>query len=120
MTDDIIKQVPYILENPVIIMRSRTVGGRITMFGDVKDASGNMVLAALELNPTSRTGAQIEAIKVASAYGKEGNINNFINKSEILYVDQDKKEPLIGSASIGSNCRYLLANMVLRKILTQR
>lgn len=38
---------------------------------------------ALELNPTDRGGKNLNVIKVASAYGKEKNLQNFINKSKI-------------------------------------
>ena len=46
---------------------------------------------ALELNPTDRGGKSLNVIKVASAYGKEKNLHNFINKSKILYVEPNKE-----------------------------
>ena len=49
------------------------------------------MLVALELNPTDRGGKNLNVIKVASAYGKEKNLQNFINKSKILYVEPNKK-----------------------------
>ena len=52
MTDDVIKQVPHILEDPILVMKSKTVEGRLTIFGEVYDKSGAPVLAVLELNPT--------------------------------------------------------------------
>ena len=91
MTDSIIKQVPNILENPIIVMESNTVSGRLVLFGDVYDSKNNPVLVALELNPTDRGGKNLNVIKVASAYGKEKNLQNFINKSKILYVEPNKK-----------------------------
>ncbi len=38
MTDGILKQVPNILENPIIVMESNTVKGRYVLFGDVYDS----------------------------------------------------------------------------------
>lgn len=38
MTDEIIKQVPSVIEDPIIVMESKTVPGRITMFGELADA----------------------------------------------------------------------------------
>lgn len=113
MTDIIIKQVPNILENPIIVMKSNTVNGRLVLFGDVYDSKNNPVLVALELNPTDRGGKSLNVIKVASAYGKEKNLQNFINKSKILYVEPNKKRthmwlkvnrlqlPLLSSSTYG-------------------
>ena len=113
MTDSIIKQVPNILENPIIVMESNTVNGRLVLFGDVYDSKNNPVLVALELNPTDRGGKNLNVIKVASAYGKEKNMQNFINKSKILYVEPNKKRthmwlrvnrlqlPLLSSSTYG-------------------
>ncbi len=71
------------------------------------------MLVALELNPTDRGGKSLNVIKVASAYGKEKNLQNFINKSKILYVEPNKKRthmwlrvnrlqlPLLSSSTYG-------------------
>ena len=72
-------------------MESNTVNGILVLFGDVYDSKNNPVLVALELNPTDRGGKSLNVIKVASAYGKEKNLQNFINKSKILYVEPNKK-----------------------------
>ncbi len=90
MTESVIKQVPNILEDPVLIMESHTVSGRITLFGEVYDAAGAPVLAVLELNPTDTNGHALNIIKIASAYGKDTNPQGLINKSKILYVDANK------------------------------
>ena len=41
MSDEIIKRVPSVIENPIIVMESKTVPGRITMFGELADADGD-------------------------------------------------------------------------------
>lgn len=89
MTDEIIKQVPNILENPIIIMQSKTVNKRITLFGEVYANYNHPVLVALELYP-SRNNIAIDEIKIASAYQKN-NAQALINSSTILYVDRNKK-----------------------------
>lgn len=88
MTDSVIKQVPHILESPVIIMRSKQSDSRITMFGEVYDQNEKPVLGVIELHPT-RNGIAVDEFKVASAYGKD-NAQRFINSSEILYVEPNK------------------------------
>lgn len=89
MTDNVIKQVPNILENPIIVMRSKSAQTRLTMFGEVY-VDSKPILAVLELEPTGRNGLKLDEIKIASAYGKD-NAQNFINNSDVLYVENDKK-----------------------------
>ena len=91
MSIDILKQVPQIIEDPIIIMESKqNVGNRITMFGEVYDTAGTPVLAVVELEPTSRQGAlQMDTMKLVSSYGKK-NSQNLINTSKILYLDPNK------------------------------
>ncbi|WP_418830844.1 LPD23 domain-containing protein, partial [Ruminococcus sp.] len=91
INDAIIKQVPQVIENPVIILRSVQKNSRLTMFGEVYDLNGKPVMAVLELSPVNAKGEiMLDEIKLVSAYGKDG-IQSFINKSEILYIDADKK-----------------------------
>lgn len=92
MTDDVIKRVPEILENPVLIMESLTVPGRITLYGEVTDAKGIPVLVAVELNPSGKNGRILDMAKVASAYGRKGKnaTQSLIDRSPILYVDPNK------------------------------
>ena len=91
----------------------KAVNGRLVLFGDVYHSKNNPVLVALELNPTDRGGKNLNVIKVANAYGKEKNLQNFINKSKILYVEPNKKRthmwlrvnrlqlPLLSSSTYG-------------------
>lgn len=90
MTADVIKNVPQILEHPILVMQSQTVANRITIYGEVMDAEGSPVLVALELRPQDKRGEILDFAKIASAYGKR-NAQNAINTSEILYVDPNKK-----------------------------
>lgn len=91
MTDTVIKQVPNILENPILVMESKTKEGRLTLFGEVYDQKNEPVLAVLLLNPTDRGGNSINILKVASAYGKDTNPQGLIDNSKILYVEPNKK-----------------------------
>lgn len=89
MTDDVIKAVPQLLEDPVIVMQSNTVANRIVMLGEVYDAAGNPVLVALELKPTGKNAGIQDFTKIASAYGKR-NIQGMLDTSDILYLDPNK------------------------------
>lgn len=90
MTRDVIKQVPEILENPVIVMPSKNSDSRIVMFGEVMDANGEPVTTILELQPTGKSGQIMDLNVVASAYGKDGNPARFIQSSGVLYLDPNK------------------------------
>lgn len=87
MTDSIIKQVPNVLENPVLITQSMTSTNRIVVLGELYDENGHPIVAALELKPNGRVE---NFVKVASAYSKD-SLQNFIRQSDILYIDPNKK-----------------------------
>lgn len=101
MSDDIIKSIPEILENPTLILKSQAKNNkaqsRKVIFGEVKDTKGNPVLVALELNPYENKNNIDKIYKVASAYGKEnlGTIQKWIsNEKNILYIDKQKNRTI--------------------------
>ena len=94
MTREIIKQVPQVLESPIVVLHSDTsrnadYASRIYMFGEVYDQTGKPVDVSLELLPTSRGGLKMDNIVVTSAYGKK-NVQGLLNRDEILYIDPNK------------------------------
>lgn len=96
MTKEILKQVPQVLEHPIIVLHSDTsrnadYASRIFMYGDVKDAAGKPVNVSLELLPTDRNGLIVDNIAVLSAYGHESYRAGKVVQGEILYVDPDTK-----------------------------
>lgn len=108
MTAGIIKQVPQVLEHPIVILHSsekigkqqgKNYGGRVYMFGEVYDTTGKLVSVSLELRPTSQKGLLMDNIVITSAYGK-GNVQNALNNDQLLYVDPNKKRT---AAWLGSN-----------------
>ena len=88
MTDDVIKRIPSVINEPMMILESKTTPSRIVMLGELVDANGKTVLVVLELNPTNRKGIALDEIKVASAYGKD-NLQNFVSTSKVLYINPD-------------------------------
>ena len=96
MTKEILKQVPQVLEHPIIVLHSDTsrnadYASRIFLYGDVKDAAGKPVNVSLELLPTDRNGLVVDNIAVLSAYGHESYRAGKVVQGEILYVDPDTK-----------------------------
>ena len=83
-------------------MRSRTVADRFTLFGDLFDGNDAPVLVVLDPNPIINGSYDMDVISVSSAYGKDTKAQDFIDKSEMLYVD--KTEPINGTRPVGSTC----------------
>lgn len=88
MNIDLIKEVPNIVENPVIIMQSKTVMNSITLLGEVY-SDGVPVMVAMQLKPKGNSGRVLNLIKISSAY-ENSKVQGLIDSSDILYVDANK------------------------------
>ena len=92
-----IKRIPEILDDPVLVLKSRNVGrggsenSRMVIFGTVTAQDGRPILVALDLMPTEGRLRVDDMQKVTSAYTKDTNPVGFLTRSEVLYAD--KKEP---------------------------
>ena len=88
---EIIKQAVNLLEEPILIMKSRTVENSIVIFGDVY-ANNKPVMISVLLNPETKNGDILDYAVITSAYGRrKSNLQNLINESKIYYVDNNKK-----------------------------
>jgi len=101
ITPEIIKKVPSIVENPIIVMKSKTIDSSITMFGDIK-AGDSYVMVAVELNPTPAGGLEAEFNLISSAYDRSNNnAKNLIQTSEVLYLcDKKRADTLLMSLGV--------------------
>ena len=90
MTLDVIKALPDLLNDPILVLDSKTVKGRLVLLGEVY-ANGKPVMMAIEINPTTRSGSAtyVDVIKVASAYTRR-NTQALIDTSNIRYVNENK------------------------------
>ena len=90
MTIEVIKHLPDLLNDPILVLDSKTVSGRLVLLGEVY-AKEKPVMMALEINPTTRSGAStyVDVIKIASAYTRN-NTQNMINTSKIRYIAENK------------------------------
>ncbi|MCQ4636685.1 hypothetical protein NE619_08080 [Anaerovorax odorimutans] len=94
MTIDVLKNVPQILEDPIIVMQSKTRLNSIALLGEVYP--DNMpVLVAMQLNPKNKRGRVLNFAKIASAYG-DSKVQGLINTSDILYINPDKEKTILG------------------------
>ena len=92
---DEIKKIPQILENPVLILKSKNVGrnskqnSRMVIYGTIKASNGNPMLAVLDLKPVEKNLLIEDMQKITSAYTKDNNPVDFVKQSEIVYADKN-------------------------------
>lgn len=96
-----IKRIPEILDDPVLVLKSRNVGRggqqntRLVLFGTVRAENGQPVLAVLDLRPVENGLAIDDMQKVTSSYTKDGNPVWYVQNSDILHADKNRTIPLL-------------------------
>lgn len=92
MTRNAIVAATNVVENPLIILNSRTVSGSVVMFGDAQTSNGKPIMVSLLLHPETKTGEVLDYGIVTSAYGRRiNNAQNLINTSYVRYIYNDNK-----------------------------
>ena len=94
LSKNIIIQLPSILNDPLLILKSCSVKGRIVVFGEVFDSDNKPIMVALELNPRQNEKTIDKVYKVASAYPKNNikSIQKWLdNEDNILFIDKRKR-----------------------------
>ena len=111
MDQKTLAKLPEVLENPIAILKSQQVTkdneayndgntSRLVIFGTVNDTKGVPVSVVLELLPMDH-GKVLDLSIVASAYGKTTNLSGFVQSSEVMYLDEDKKRTNSWLQSVG-------------------
>ena len=98
MTIGVIKQIPELLENPIIVIDSKQDTNSKIIMGDLYDAHNKIVTVVLLLSPTSKSGNVLDIIKISSAEGR-GHIQSLFKKKMVHLLQLDikmKKESAIG------------------------
>jgi len=101
MTLDEISKIPQILDDPILILKSRNVShgarvnSRMVIFGSVKAKNGLPVLTVLDLHPVENRLAIEDMQKVTSAYTKNSNPVRFVENSDVLYADKKRATRLL-------------------------
>lgn len=114
MTLEEIKRLPEILEDPVLVLKSKGSGGigktsRVVMFGTVRAQNGQPVMAVLDLRPYENGFLVTDMQKVNSSYTKK-NPADFIRSSEVLYADKKRAAPLLRLTGLTIASQQLLQN----------
>lgn len=97
-----IQQIPKIINDPILVMKSRNAGRsaqntRMTMFGSVKGQNGLPVMVVFDLRPSENHFVISDMQKVTSAYTKTTNATSFVENSLILYADKKRTTSLLRS-----------------------
>lgn len=91
----IIKQIPNILENPILILTPQKIESAnrsdtsVSVFSDVNGLNNSPIMFALELQPT-KTSEGTDYIIVLSAYSRN-NLENYIKNADIAYIDPNEE-----------------------------
>lgn len=114
MTLEEIKRLPEILEDPILILKSKGSGksgktSRVILFGTVKAQNGQPVMAVMDLRPYENGLLVADMQKVNSAYTKK-NLASFIESSEVLHADEKRVIPLLRLAGLTMTSQQLLQN----------
>ncbi|MEG1781734.1 MAG: hypothetical protein RR253_00630, partial [Oscillospiraceae bacterium] len=96
MSIEEIKKIPQVLENPIMILKSRNVRGgsrntRVVAFSSIKDIAGQPMAVVLDLRPIENKIVIDDMQKLTSAYGKETGNEDFLKDSEVMYLSGNKK-----------------------------
>lgn len=99
MTLSEIKRIPEVLDDPAIIAKSSgqsrgRQNTRLTMFGELFTQNGEPVMAILDLRPVENGVVINDMQKVNSAYQRRNSLN-YLRRSELLYVDENRAIPLL-------------------------
>jgi hypothetical protein len=90
MSIDTIKNILYLINDPILVLDSKTVSERLVLLGELY-INNRPVTTILELNPRTRSGnnTYTDIIKVASAYPRS-NLQNLLNNSNIRFIATNK------------------------------
>lgn len=94
MTIPVVKQIPELLENPVVVIDSKKGEHAKIVMGELRDENQKTVTVVLLLTPTSKNGNVLDIIKVSSAEGR-GHIGSLFTKEDgtpvtVRYVDKKR------------------------------
>ena len=100
MTIREIQRIPEILDDPVLILKSRNSANvrensRLVIFGTVKASDGRPVMCVMDLRPTENGLLLDDMQKVASAYTKDNHPDRFVQNSFVLHADEKRTIPLL-------------------------
>lgn len=94
MDIDVIAGIPELLETPILVVDSKKNANSKLIFGDLYDKKNRPVTVVLLLTPTSKSGNQLDVIKISSAQGR-GNTQGLLRHEDgtpvvVRYIDEKR------------------------------
>ena len=94
MSIEVIKQIPDLLNNPIVIIDSKNDYNSKIVMGNLYDEHGKIVTAVLLLTPTSQKGNKLDLIKISSAQGRS-HIESLFKKEDgtlvaVRFADKER------------------------------
>ena len=102
-----IKKIPQILEDPALVLKSKTRGGtsntRLVLLNTAKAKNRRNIVVVLDLRPVEKGFAIDDIQKVSSAYTKTAtenrtakeNSRGFLKTSDVLFLDKKRATSLL-------------------------
>lgn len=110
-----IKNIPQILEDPAVVLKSKTRGYSLVVLGTYRARNGKPILAAMDLRPMEKGFVVTDMQKVASAYTKTGSktataeqvARRFLESSDVLFVDKKRAAAVLRPMGISAPMELL-------------
>lgn len=99
-----IKQLPAVLDDPTLILKSKGRGknqknSRLVIFGNLRAENGERVLVVLDLRPTEGNLTLMDMQKATSAYTRD-NLRGLLQSSDLVFIKQNAAAPLLGTVGL--------------------
>lgn len=100
MIGDRIKEIPMIINHPILAVWSRDVGGRMVLFGEIGDKDGNPLMVVMEGQPTYDKFTSSSFLQITNAYIKDDHPSDYVNtrikNGKLIYLDMRRVGELPG------------------------
>ena len=98
MNDDMVKQIPMVVNDPILAVWSPSVDNRILFFNEISDANGNPLMVVMEGKKTHDRRSGRDYLEIVNAYVKDDDPTGYIqkaidakgNKKGIIYADKNR------------------------------
>lgn len=115
-----IKKIPQILEDPAMVLKSKTRTNSIVVLGTYRAQNGKPILAAMDLMPMEN-GVFVSGMqKLTSAYTKTGVVKStgenkgatFLQSSDVLFLDKKRATLILRPMGIQTPTSFLQSGYI--------
>ena len=115
-----IKKVPKILEDPAMVLKSKTRTNSLVVLGTYRAQNGRPILAAMDLLPMENGVFVYGMQKLSSAYTKTGEVKStgadkgaaFLRNSDVLFLDKKRATLILRPMGIQTPTSFLQSGYI--------